>query len=306
MPNHLVGMDSGLDNRTDVRDVFFEAMPELANMNKLGDLGKSWDNANVLSLQPDAVILPYNSYKAAVNNNLIETFNKAGIPVIFINYHTEKVEDMVKSITMLGKLFGKEDVAKEMADLYFNKTTYVYDKIQEILKTRSGPTTYVEVGSDVSTPQNSYGKTIMWGALLYACGADNIYNGTSAYGPLDSSYVLIKDPQKIVLTGSYWAQNDNYIPMGFNTTSDKTNAAIEKMFMARSGWSDLSAYKNKEIYVINHGMCRDILDYSTVEYLAKIIFPEEFADLDPLCDLQYFYSHYLGFELTGNWFYKYN
>ena len=48
----------------------------------------------------------------------------------------------------------------------------------------------------------------------------------------------------------------------------------------------------------------ELFDLSSLEFIAKTIYPEEFADMEPEKDLQEYFASYLPFELEGVWMVK--
>ena len=76
-------------------------------------------------------------------------------------------------------------------------------------------------------------------------------------------------------------------------------------YLNRSGWSDLQAVKNGEIYVVHHGLAREIYDVACYEFFAHLIWPEECGDMDATATLKEYYDKFLPFDFDGTWFYEY-
>ena len=92
--------------------------------------------------------------------------------------------------------------------------------------------------------------------------------------------------------------------MGFEATEEKARELISA-YLERPGWSELEAVKNGEVYALHHGLGREIYDCVCYEFLAKVCFPDEFADLDPEASLREYYETFLPYEYTGVWFMEY-
>ena len=308
LPKYLVGLDGGFKNRMDLYNAYLEGMPELKELPNIGAIGTDWDNSRVLLLGSNALVVNLGSKSAIESNGVKSAFDKAGIPIIYMNYHTESIEDITKSIRILGMMFGQQERAEQLATLYETKAGQVYDRVAQILATgKERPTIFIECANGGPDKiGNSYPDNNMWGAIASNLGANVVYNKSESYAPLDEPFILSSNPDRILFTGSFWDTSvKDYIAMGFTATSDLTNERVDGYFDKRAGWKSLDAYKNDQVYVIYHGLSRDVWDYTAIEFVAKVIWPDEFADLDPAKDLAEFYEEYMPFDLYGNWFHHY-
>ena len=302
---YIAGMDNGLaDYRADMWSTYKAAIPELENVPKIGNVGEDFDTEAVLASDVDAAIFPIGLKESA--QEIQAKLEAAGIPVIYTDYHDETRENHIKTAEILGKLFGKEDRAKEMIDFYTEHRDKVESKVQELLKTKDRPSMYIEVGMGGPAEYgNSYSNDYMWGGIAYDSGATCIGDGViETASAIDPEYLLEANPEKIVFTGSYWPKESTSIRMGFEADEGQTKKLVEAYF-DRNGWSALDAVKNKDIHVIHHGIGRELYDCVCYEYFAKVCFPDEFKDLDPTASLKEWYEKFLPYEFSGLWFYDY-
>jgi len=68
------------------------------------------------------------------------------------------------------------------------------------------------------------------------------------------------------------------------------------------GMSSTNAFKNGKICVIHHGLSRHIYDFVAYEFIAKILYPNLFKDIDPLRDFIEFHNKFLPVNYSGIWF----
>lgn len=303
---YLAGIDdTPVINRADMWAQYTDAVPGLLEVPIIGSVEKEFNLEAVLASDAEAAIFPL-ELKAAASESIQPKLESAGIPVIYIDYHDETVENHVKSTEILGALFGKEERAREIIGFYREHISAVTDKVAEILKTRKRPEIYMEVG--IGGPGdwgNTYNNSYMWGGIAYAAGAENIGEGViENAAKIDPEYLLSANPEKIVFTGSYWPATPSSIRMGFEATEEKARELISA-YLERPGWSELEAVKNGEVYALHHGLGREIYDCVCYEFLAKVCFPDEFADLDPEASLREYYETFLPYEYTGVWFMEY-
>lgn len=302
-PKVIAGMDTSLqDYRADMWKHFTTEMPELAKIPVVGTIGdKTFNAEQVVALNPDVIFIPVD-LKDQYESDAKAKMDAAGIQTIYIDYHTEKLESHQKSIEAIGKALGKEERAAEISKFYTDRVTRVLDRVSKINKPK--PTVYLEVG--MNGPEefgNSFSGNYSWGALATMAGADVITkDAIKKSSPINPEFVLEKNPDIIMIMGSYWPKKPTSMRLGFEATEDSSQALLKAFTTERQGWSELKAVENKQVYSAHHGLPREVFDAAVFEYLAKTFYPEEFADVDPEATLKEFYDKFLPFSYSGIWF----
>ena len=302
-PKVIAGMDTSLqDYRADMWKHFTAEMPELAKIPVVGTVGdKTFNAEQVVALNPDVIFIPVD-LKDQYESDAKAKMDAAGIQTIYIDYHAEKLESHQKSIEAIGKALGKEERAAEISKFYTNRVTRVLDRVSKINKPK--PTVYLEVG--MNGPEefgNSFSGNYSWGALATMAGADVITkDAIKKSSPINPEFVLEKNPDIIMIMGSYWPKKPTSMRLGFEATEDSSQALLKAFTTERQGWSELKAVENKQVYSAHHGLPREVFDAAVFEYLAKTFYPEEFADVDPEATLKEFYDKFLPFSYSGIWF----
>jgi len=278
-PKVIAGMDTSLQQyRADMWKHFTTEMPELAKIPEVGTVGdKNFNVEQVVALHPDVIFIP-------------------------VDYHAENLEKHQKSIEAIGKALGKEERAAEISKFYTDHVTKVLDRVKTINKPK--PTVYLEVG--MKGPEefgNSFSGNYSWGALATLCGADVITKDiVKRSTPINPEFVLEKNPDIIMIMGSYWPKNPTSMRLGFEANEAQSQELLKAFTTERQGWSDLKAVENKDVYSIHHGLPREVYDAAVFEYLAKTFYPEEFKDVDPEATLKEFYDKFLPYSYGGIWF----
>ena len=302
-PKVIAGMDTSLqDYRADMWKHFTTEMPELAKISVVGTIGdKTFNAEQVVALNPDVIFIPVD-LKDQYESDAKAKMDAAGIQTIYIDYHAEKLESHQKSIEAIGKALGKEERAAEISKFYTDRVTRVLDRVSKINKPK--PTVYLEVG--MNGPEefgNSFSGNYSWGALATMAGADVITkDAIKKSSPINPEFVLEKNPDIIMIMGSYWPKKPTSMRLGFEATEDSSQALLKAFTTERQGWSELKAVENKQVYSAHHGLPREVFDAAVFEYLAKTFYPEEFADVDPEATLKEFYDKFLPFSYSGIWF----
>lgn len=302
-PKVIAGMDTSLqDYRADMWKHFTTEMPELAKIPVVGTIGdKTFNAEQVVALNPDVIFIPVD-LKDQYESDAKAKMDAAGIQTIYIDYHAEKLESHQKSIEAIGKALGKEERAAEISKFYTDRVTRVLDRVSKINKPK--PTVYLEVG--MNGPEefgNSFSSNYSWGALATMVGADVITKDViKKTSPINPEFILEKNPDIIMIMGSYWPKKPTSMRLGFEATEASSQELLKAFTTERQGWSDLKAVENKQVYSAHHGLPREVFDAAVFEYLAKTFYPEEFKDVDPEATLKEFYDKFLPYSYSGIWF----
>ena len=190
----------------------------------------------------------------------------------------ETVEELQSSFRAVGELLGKEDRAQQFIDLYGN----IYNEIQSYqdqVSSAEKPKVLYLRNSDLKLQGND---NFIKEALELA-GADNV--------AADSSEITMEDiiqinPDIILLS---WF--DDFTP------DDLYNNAIDGQ-----DWSSVKAVQEKRVYKTPIGIYRyDAPGVETplmMEWLATMIQPEIFSDIDIKAEIADYYKTYFNIDLS--------
>ena len=140
----LVGW--GPDIRTankDAYDVFVARFPRLTEVPELGSIYEDSINPEqIIALNPDLVIM--DTFMIRRGYKSVGRLQRAGLPLLFLESGQNPLQDAQKSLTLLGRVLGKEDVAKEI-------NAYLEQQSKKVLgrmpKSEKKPTVYMEMGN---------------------------------------------------------------------------------------------------------------------------------------------------------------
>lgn len=256
-----------------------------------------------IAAKPDVAIVAGWQYRG-LGAEGVAKLEAAGIPVVVTDYNAQTLEKHLASTRIIGKVMASEQRAETLADEY---ETAVLDVIQRVKTAGGAPApVYVELGNKgPDTYGNSYGG-VMWGGVVKMAGGDNIAEGkVETWGPLSPEYVLARQPKAVLLAGSDWAGREKAVLMGFGVGEDLTRARMQP-YTERPGWESLPAVQMGEVHAIYHGGARTLYDYTFLQYIAKQLHPEAFADVNPVANHRRFYETYLPIEAKGSFMLKLN
>ena len=300
---HLACMDDApAKYRADVWNQCLLDVPALAEVPVIGSADGELDLEVILASGAEAFLCPL-ELKPVMDESAGPRLEAAGIPVIYVDFHRETVENHTASALLLGKLFGREERAAELVDFYTRHRQTVTERVEALLQTRERPDVYIEVAMmGPSEFGNSFDNSYSWGGICHLSGGSSIGDGVvPKLGPLDSEFVLSRDPDRIVLTGAWGQAVPDAVRMGYGAREEQTRELMAGYF-TRPGWAELKAYREGQVYAVNHGMARELYDCACFEFFAKICFPDEFADLDPQKTLECYFEQFMPYQLEGLWF----
>ncbi|WP_186418225.1 ABC transporter substrate-binding protein [Bosea sp. CS1GBMeth4] len=277
----------------------------IPNLAAMPDIGHSEDGSfsaeKVIGLKPDVLLIADWTYKSAQSQ--VAQIEGAGIPVVVIDYNAQLLERHLASTRALGKVTGQEARAEELATLYKSRYDDILARVAKA-KAAGVPArkVYVELGqAGADTIGNTYNNT-MWGKIITTLGAENIAAGKipGPWGPLNAEAVIAENPDMVIFASSSWVGKPKAVRTGYDIPADETRASL-KPYVERAGWAELKAVRAGEINAIEHGLCRTLYDFVAMQYIAKRLYPEQFADIDPVASFKAYHEKYLPLAFNGTW-----
>lgn len=279
---------------------YVDAVPRIETLIDIGDTESgTFSLEATIAAKPDLAILSAGEYNAL--GEIVQRMEAAGIPVVAIDYNAQEVEKHVTSTLVLGAVLGQPERAKRLADQYAAAYADVRTRLE---KAKDRPRVYIELArKGAGEVDNSYGNT-MWGKLIEAAGGTNIAKGQIAeWGPLNPEYVLAQKPKVIFLAGSGWLGREQAVVMGPGVVAALTH---ERMlpYLSRPGWNGLPAVKSGSVYALYHGGARTLYDFTFLQYIAKVLHPDLFEDVDPQANLDAFFAEFMPIRFNGTYMTK--
>ncbi|MBW9074864.1 ABC transporter substrate-binding protein [Agrobacterium deltaense] len=284
------------DWRPEQYAAYVKAIPSISSLIDVGDTETgTFSVEKAIAARADLAILAAWQYDTLGAN--AAQLEAAGIPVVVIDYNAQTVEKHVRSTLLLGQVTGQGERAKKLAEGY---RAAMDDILARAAK--AGPSSkkiYVELGKKGPDEiGNTYGKG-MWGGVIDMLGGVNIAKGQiENWGPLSPEYTLAAKPDIVVITGSEWIGSPAAVLLGFGAGKTLANERLGA-YLKRPGWADLPAIKNGEVHAIYHGGTRTLSDFVYVQYLAKLLYPDAFRDIDPGQEIDRFYKKWLPVRAEG-------
>jgi len=189
------------------------------NKEKVG----SFSNPNIekiIMLKPDLVIL------TGMEQEYIKDI-LSSLKIRYINVDPANLSELISSIEELGSVTGANFKAKALAD----SIRFVISRLKRFnsnISVPEKPKIYMEIWHD---PIMCPGKNSFVDDMIEAAGGINITADLNrSYSRIDPEQVILRDPDMIILA---YMKPDDW---------------VEKTFVKRLGWEDVSAIKKRRVY----------------------------------------------------------
>ena len=254
----VVGVEANELKATASKPFSYINKETFAELPLIGDNGLTYDE-EIIKVQPQLIV-------AALEKDEAQALQeKLGIPVLAIALIDNLDQALYDSLEILGQAYNKEDRAQELVS-YLKELEADLARRTSAIKEEDKPTVYV--GGISYKGAHGFDGTEGAYSPFDLLGAKNLADQTGKKGPfnMDLEKILDWDPDLIFLD--------------FNGME-----LINEYLLKNPAYFDsLSAVKNDQLYSqisFRSNAMNVELAYADAYYAGKIIFPQEFADLDP-------------------------
>ena len=236
-----------------------------------------------IASEPDIVIESIDEGGDGDLSTVNERQSKFGkIPVVAVN-DTTSVEKVDSSISFIGEVIGAQDNAKKLTDFNDKYLDEVHKKSSQISDKKN---VYYAEGND-GLKTNPSGS--VHGQLIDLVGGNNVANSLSQGNT--SSGVQVSIEQVI-----------SWNPDVIITTDPDFYAKVYN----DSNWQSINAVKNHEVYLSPQSPFK-WFDRPVganmiigVPWTAKVIYPDQYNDIDMVGATKEFYSNFYHYDLSDN------
>lgn len=272
--------------------------PQLAALPKMPSSAAAFNVEAVLGAQPDVALVSLDSGPTDAQAAQLE---QAGVPVAYIDFFQHPFENQARSLSLLGKLIGREEQAEAYNTFRAGRLKLISDRVAGLREAQK-PTVFLEAhagnGPDCC---NSVGAGNV-GDYLTFVGARNI--GAEVLkqpsGKLNLEFVVERDPDIYIATGGPHLEKAGGFVVGPKYDAATSQASLARV-AGRRGVSTLKAMRENRVYGLSHQLVNSPIDIVATEVLAKWIQPELFADLDPKATLAILNERFLAVPYEGDY-----
>jgi iron complex transport system substrate-binding protein len=278
---------------------YAKVIPNLATLPDVGTLGHTFDAAKVISLKPDVVLLE--AFSDILIGEQVRKLRAADIPVVFFDFQSETPAKYAASVAAIGLALGAEARAGELIRLYESLHSDVMQRVPA-----TDPFTksvYAEVAETAPDVVGWTDANRLWGGMALNLHALNIANGKvpDYGGQLAHAELVAADPDLIFFAGGMHPSYSNGVRTGYGVSAATTLAGLAA-YAGRPGYDQLKAVRAGAVHAVDHSLVWSLRDVFGLQYMAKQLYPAQFADIDPVKGLADFHARFLPVPFSGTWF----
>jgi iron complex transport system substrate-binding protein len=209
------------------------------------------DAEKIIALKPDIIFV--SEMSNVEGNNPFKPIVDAGICVAYIP-SSYSIESIYGDIMFIADVVQAHSKGQELVDIMKDKIAEI-KKIGDTIKDKK--TVYFEIAA--APDLVSFGNGVFLDEMINIIGAVNVLSDQESWIAISEEKILAANPDVIIT-------NVNYI--------DKP---VEEI-MSRSGWENINAVKNKNVYYVDN-MSSSLPDHNIVkalEEMAEAIYPDKY------------------------------
>lgn len=236
---------------------------------------------SVIAQKPDLMIAQLRAKAALKETGVIDSLNRLGIPVVFIDYEIDPAKNTAPSVTLLGKILNQEQRAQQYTDFWHQRAEMI---TQRVSKQPAKARVFIEpIAGNTENCCFTHGHN-GWGKLVEAAGGENIGSGLlpGGSGFVSLEKIIAMKPDVYIMSGSK-RPNAAVLPFGYGVTPAEVKPAFDKL-IARNGLQQIAPVKAGRVYGVYHHFYNHPYNIIGMEILAKDIYPAAFSDIDPTAD----------------------
>jgi iron complex transport system substrate-binding protein len=240
------------------------------------------DLESVIAQKPDLMVAQLRARGALQQAGVIDKLTALHIPVIYLDDNIDPLKNTAASVELLGKVLDKEKNAQEYVEYY-------QQHLQGIQQVVAGISPHKKVFIEPLAGKNdsccfTHGDA-GWGRLISAVGAVNLGSGLlpGESGFVSLEKVISMQPDVYLISGSARSGNagqSQMMPFGYHAQPKLVLEQANKLF-ARQGVQSIPAVQQGHVAALYHLFYNHPYNIVGMEYLAKFIYPQQFASLQP-------------------------
>ncbi|MEK4510107.1 ferrichrome ABC transporter substrate-binding protein [Paenibacillus anaericanus] len=206
-------------------------LPETyANVQRIGS-SHSPDLEQIAKLEPNIVLAP-----ESIKDSIDKVLQPAGLPAAYLP--VDSLDELKESLVALGRIYGKEDQAKEVLTSFSEKEA----EALKVVEGKSAPSVMLLFGSAESLMLMN--EDTFAGSLAKKLGASNVLSSvlkqSETYVPLNMETIVEANPDVILLV----AHGDP------TAVAQKFEEDVKK----NGVWEKLNAFKNERMVTLDYNL----------------------------------------------------
>lgn len=276
---------------------YLSRYPEIAKLPLFGGLNEGGFSVEMaISLEPDLVLLNFEAKGASDETGLVEKLAALGIPVVYIDFRHSPFQNTEPSMRLMGRLFGKPEIAEELIAFRTAQVARVTERIAKAGDIARPLVMIDRIPGYSDECCMSFGPE-NFGKLVEIAGGQNLGSELlpGTFGTISPETIITRNPDVVIATGGNWGAlvpGGNWVGLG--PGADLAEARRKLASLAkRPAFVNSQAVKNRRFYGIWHQFYNSPYQFVALQQIARWLHPELFADLDPDATLRELHERFL-------------
>jgi iron complex transport system substrate-binding protein len=246
-----------------------------------------------ISQQPDVIVLNIEAQHATEDARYIEKLDALGIPVVYVDFRNNPMQNTEPTMRLFGRLFGEEARAEAFITFRNQQIRRVTDVIQARQPPR--PKVFIErIGGYTDDCCLSFGNE-NFGRFVELAGGRNIASPIipNTFGQLNAEQVVVANPEQVVVTNwEAFAPGGHWVGVGPGADLVEAQRKLQ-WYTQRPAYAGIKAQQTQGFHAIWHQFYNSPYQFIAIQQLAKWFHPDLFAELDPDATFREFHERFL-------------
>ncbi|HWK68417.1 MAG TPA: ABC transporter substrate-binding protein [Rhizobiaceae bacterium] len=253
----------------------------------------------ILQLEPDLVVIDLYDASSVATLRSMELLEQLNIPVLVVDFFTYPLRNSLPSLAMLGQAIGAADRAEAFVAFYRSHLERVSSRLSSPDLTRPGVFMHVHAGGMPCCP--TPGRGVFNDMIELAKGRNvALAHVSGLFGEVSLEQLIVDDPDVYIATGGAHLAARGGLVLGPGVTGEEAAAGFERL-LSTPGLSQLTAVKEGNAFALWHMFNDTPAHIAMIEFLAKLLHPELFADVDPRATIDAINRDFLPVPMTGTY-----
>lgn len=271
--------------------------PQIAKLPSFGGMKEgAFDIEQAIALKPDVLFLNIEAKVASDEASLVEKLAAVGIPVVYVDFREKPFQNTEPSLRLMGKLFGREQVAEDFIAFRAAEIARVTDRLAKVQGLKRPLVMMERAGGYSDDCCMSFGNE-NFGKMVDIAGGKNFASDLipGTFGTVNPEAVVAANPDVVIITGGNWGA---YVPggawVGLGPGSDLSEARRKLAGLARRpAFGQTKAVKEGRVHAIWHQFYNSPYQFVAIQEIATWLHPELFKDLDAEATLKTLHERFL-------------
>lgn len=290
-------LDKALDAPT--MAAYRAKFPAIDTITSVGSGNRDISVETVVGLEPDLVILSLMDRGDPAMDRALQQFEAAGIPVAFVDFFSHPQENSIPSLRIIGALTGGEDRAEEFATFYDTRLKRIRERLADPSIRR--PRVFFHVHAAPTGCCSTAGQGV-FNDFITTAGGTNVAAETlkGVIGNVSLEFLISTDPDFYIATGGGHMRARGGLVLGPDVEKSEAERTFADL-IAGSGISTLRAVEEGRAAGVWQLFNDSPTHIALIEYLARTLHPDLFADVDPDATLAEIETRFSPVSVPGSW-----